>query len=222
MTLTYLDLYNDITSQAWSMFDSEVEDKEEFEASVTTSIQKALADLWNTFDFPFKQRNYLIKTKANKINYTLPEGSITKKVVSGVEKYNVKYGSVFLDYITSADDLEEKQGEPENFYIENNEFCLYPTPDNVYSIKIGYSTIFAACDKDDTEQATLKEDDDYVNIPEMYEELFRCALLPLAMMYLIASETDENYSAYKWQYERALKTLIKQVQGMKKDRIKGW
>lgn len=222
MTLTYLDLYNDITSQAWSMFDSEVENKEDFEASVTTSIQKALADLWNEYDFPFKARTQTIKTKANRVNYELPSGNISKKFVDGIEKHNVKYNSSILDMIQSADNLEQKQGEPESFYIEDNEFCVYPTPDNTYTIKIGYSTFYTACDKDDEEKATLKEDDDYVNVPEIYEELFRCALLPLSMMYLIASETDENYSAYKWQYERALKKLIKQTQGIKKERVKGW
>ena len=37
--LTLLDLYNNITGQAWSMFDSEVEDEDEFEQSVMTSIR---------------------------------------------------------------------------------------------------------------------------------------------------------------------------------------
>ena len=41
MTLTLLDIYNNVTGQSWSVFDTDIETKEEFDSGVLTSIQKA-------------------------------------------------------------------------------------------------------------------------------------------------------------------------------------
>ena len=40
--IKYIDLYNDVTGQPWSMFDGDVESEDEFESTVKLSIQKAL------------------------------------------------------------------------------------------------------------------------------------------------------------------------------------
>lgn len=216
MTLTFKFLYNEITGQAWSMFDGDIENKDDFETTVTTSIQKALSDLWFSYEFEFRKLTKTIKTKPNVVEYNLPNGQIG----TVDNKFNVKYDDKFLDYIWEPD--KEQTGEPESFYLENNKFCLYPTPDNNYIVKIGYLSMSPAKNKDDEEIPNLSEDDDYINIDEKYEDLFKNTLLPLAMMYLIASESDENYSAYAWQYERAFKKLKKQTQSIKKERVIGW
>lgn len=219
MTLKFIDLYNDITGQAWSMFDSETESKEEFEASVTTSIQKALADLWFEYDYSFRIMTQKIKLKPSKIDYSLPNGEI--RLVGS--KYAVIYNKNYLDFVENIDDKEENiTGEPELFYIENNKLCFYPVPDNNYIVSVDYLNMMPACNNEDIEQANLKEDTDYVNIDEKYEDLFKNALLPLAMVYLIASESDENYSAYMWQYQKALKKLKKRTSYIKKERVVGW
>ena len=57
---------------------------------------------------------------------------------------------------------------------------------------------------------------------ERYEQLFKSALLPKAMYYAIASETDENYNGYKEQYEEAYKLLIKYSRGIDIDKTIGW
>lgn len=214
MTLTFKDLYNQITGQAWSMFDSEVESKDDFETSVTTSIQKALTELWFDYEYEFRKKTYNIKTKINKVSYLLPNGQI--------DRNNVYYDDENINYLASTKGLETKSGEPEYFYIKNDKLCIYPTPDDVYNIEINYLSTMPARNEDEEELDNLYDDDDYINIEEKYENLFKSALLPLAMMYLIASETDENYSAYAWQYDKALKKLKRYTSAIKEERIIRW
>lgn len=222
MTITFLDIYNKITGQAWSMFDSEVEDKEEFETNVTTSIQKALSALWCSFNFVFREKSYTLKTVAGKSEYNRPRGNIIKKTVGGRNVYSMKYGKKFLPYERDYEILEDKTGEPESFALLNDKICIYPTPDAAYDIKVDYLTFEAACNADGDTKFNLEEDDDYINISEDYEDLFEKCLMPLAMTYLIASDTDENFSQYHKQYETAYKNLIDFCRGADIDKTIGW
>ena len=214
MALIFQDLYNKITGQAWSMFDGEVESKDEFETSVVTSIQKALAQLWFEYEFDFRKQTKTIRTKTGNSAYSLPDGQISRK--------SVTLGNENLGYLSTTKGLDDKIGKPEYFYINKNKLCLYPVPDDIYNIDIDYLSNMPACDKDGEEKSNLSEDTDYINIEEQYEDLFKNTLLPLSMMYLIASESDENYSAYAWQYETALKLLKKCITTIKTERVIGW
>lgn len=218
MTLTLIDLYNDITGQAWSMFDGEVEAQDEFESSVTTSIQKALSALWCSYKFPFRNKTMNFRTKSGVNYYSTPNGNIATEMVKGKRVYCVKIGKKYLEYEPDYNSLEEKTGEPEKFYYKNDKLYLYPTPDGYYKVDVDYWTIFAACDVDGISKATLEEDDDYIDIPDKYENLFKMALLPLAMTYAIANETDENYSGYLRQYNEAYKILIDFSRGIDKEK----
>ena len=221
--IKFIDLYNEITGQAWSMFDGDVEAQDEFETSVTTSIQKALNALWCSYDFPFRERTHLITTRANSNKYVAPIGNIIKKTSQGKKVFAVKCDyNKYLEYDPDIELLEPKTGKPEKFYIKNDEVYLYPTPDNRYLVTIDYLSLYLACDSEGSEKATLVDDEDYINIPERYEQLFKSALLPKAMYYAIASETDENYSGYKEQYEEAYKLLIKYSRGIDIDKTIGW
>lgn len=220
--ITFLYLYNKVTGQAWSMFDGEVEAKDEFEESVNTSIQKALSALWCSYKFPFRNKDYKIKTRTGVTTYNTPDGNIAKKTIKGRKVYAVKYGKKFLDYEPDYEVLEEKEGEPEAFFIKNGKIYIYPTPDAAYEINIEYWSTNAACNEDGEEKANLEEETDYINIEEKYNDLFKNALMPLAMVYLIASETDENYSSYKEQYNRAYKNLVNYCRGIETEKSIGW
>ena len=222
MTIKFIDLYNSITGQAWSMFDGEVEAQDEFETSVTTSIQKALSALWCSYDFPFRNKTYTFKTKSGKESYAAPNGNIAQKTINHKKVYGVKYDKTYLKYEPNYETLEETTGEPEYFYVKNDNIYLYPTPDDVYKIEIEYWTIFAAKDNRGISKANLENENDYIDISEKYEDLFKNALLPLAMTYLIASESDENFSSYKKQYDDAYKILIKFTRGINIDKTIGW
>lgn len=222
MAITFLDLYNAVTGQAWSMFDSETESSDEFESAVTSSIQKALNALWCSYKFPFRNKTKKFVTKKGKASYSTPNGNIAQKTVNSQRVYGVKIGTDFLEYEPDYETLDEDTGTPEKFYVKNDTLYLYPTPDAVYTVNIEYWTIFAACDEDGNSKATLEDETDYIDIDEKYENLFKSALLPLCMLYTIASESDENYSGYKNQYDEAYKILIEFTRGLELDKRIGW
>lgn len=222
MSIKLIDLYNEITGQAWSMFDGDVEAIDEFEKSVTTSIQKALGNLWNGYDFPFREKTLSFRTKVGKIAYQTPNGNIIRKTIKNKTVYMVKLGNKFLSYNPDCEIFDEESGEPEYFYLKNDEICLYPIPDSTYTITVDYNTIFAARSKTGMSKATLEAEDDYIDIPAKYERVFLNALLPFAMTYAIASETDENYSGYMKQYKDAYKILLNETKGINKEKIIGW
>lgn len=220
--ITLLSLYNEMTGQAWSMFDGDVESYDEFETSVTTSIQKALSYLWCSYKFPFRNKTQLIKTKNGVAIYATPNGNIAQKTIKRKKIYSIKLDKNYLEYEPDYETLEEKTGKPEKFYYKNDNLYLYPTPDDIYQIEIEYWSMFAACEEDGTSKANLENEADYIDIPEKYENLFKMALLPLAMMYAIASEADENYSGYKTQFDNAYKNLIEFARGIDIEKRIGW
>lgn len=225
--LTLLDLYNDITGQAWSMFDSEVEDEDEFEQNVMTSIRKALSDLWNSYDFPFKERTYLFSTKDGNASYSIPdaatENNVVQTRVNGKVCHSIFCNNKPLKYDSDCRFKEPVYGEPEYFYFKQEKIYLYPIPDDKYKVTIDYMSLYPALDESNNEIATLEHETDYINIPEKYIELFECTLMPLAMWkYLITDESDENSEGYKIQYDRAYKRLIKACRGIDSDKTIGW
>lgn len=208
MTITFLDLYNECAGQPWSMYDPDAESKEDLEQALKISINKALNDIWNLRPWSFRETDSIIKTKPNKYSYDMPNGIIEKRVINGNTRYGVIYGKKNLEYLPDYDYMEEKTGEPEYFYIQGERLYIYPTPDNVYSIKLKYLLLPPALTEEDEEAYELNEEEDYINIPEKYETLFRNCLISLAMVYAIADDSDENHSGYMRQYENSLKTLM--------------
>ena len=65
----------------------------------------------------------------------------------------------------------------------------------------------------------LKKDSDVLTVPPYLEELMKEAVITRTMLNTIASEGDENYSAYLKQADRAYKLLIKYSKGVSKDKI---
>ena len=211
-----------MTGQAWSMFDGEVEAMDEFESSVTTSIQKALNSLWCSYKFPFRNKTMKFKTRSGVNQYSTPNGNIAQKILKNKNVYGVKIGKNYLEYEPDFETLEDETGTPEKFYVKNDKLFLYPTPDDSYDVEIEYWTIFAACDEDGNSKATLEVDTDYIDIDEKYESIFKAALLPLCMVYAIASDSDENHSGYQRQYEDAYKILVEFTCGIEIDKRIGW
>ena len=68
--------------------------------------------------------------------------------------------------------------------------------------------------KDGEEIFALKKDSDVLNVPEHLEELLKNAIISRTMLNSIASESDENYSAYKKQSETAYRLLVKYAKGV--------
>jgi hypothetical protein len=220
--ITFIDLYNKITGQAWSMFDGDIDSSDEFETSVTTAIQKALSDLWCSYKFPFRYETQIIKTRVNKSDYPMPIGNIIQKTIRNKKVYGVKLDKTFLSYDSDYEIFDDEFGKPEKFYTKNDTIYFYPIPDDYYKIELEYLTISPAKDENGASIPTLTEETDYIDIPEKYEILFLNALMSLSMIYLIASESDENYSSYKKQYEKAYKILIDFTKDVQTDKCIGW
>lgn len=209
MTLTFLDLYNECAGQPWSMFDNDANTVEDFESSMRISINQALSVLWNLQPWSFRIEKMSTNTKQGRANYGTPNGELLKKTVRGITRYGIKCNGKFLSYEPGNEYLEETEtGEPESFYISADTIYLYPVPDNSYKLEISYLTLPFGLNEEGESLYELKEDNDYINIPEKFEVLFKNCLIPLAMTYAISEENDENHSMYLKKYEDALVVLI--------------
>lgn len=224
MTIKFIDLYNEIAEQAWSMYDADVTAKDEFETALTSSIQKALSELWCSYNFPFRLKTQKLKTKAGKAEYELPPGKIFLKTINGREEYSIKCNSSYLDYLDNFEELEDENetGKPDAFFIKADKLHLYPAPDDVYTVQIEYYTLIIGQNEDEEDIYTLKDENDTLDIPEKYEVLFKNALKTLSLAYSIADTTDENFEQYMQQYERAYKLLIDYCSGIELQKRRYW
>ena len=215
MTLTLLDLYNTTASQEWAMYDNDAISDSEFEDSLVVALNKAIIDIYASSEFPFRERTHIILTIPRVNEYQMPNGLI-KKDLRG--RYLVKYNSQMLQFIEIPSDLEMKIDTPNSFYIKNNSIYLYPVPIEKGIVTIDYMTLAIGENESGEEIYSLKKDSDKLIVPVHLEELMKEAVITRTMLNSIASESDENYSAYLKQADRAYKLLIKYSKGLIKDK----
>ena len=219
MTLTLLDLYNSTASQEWAMYDNDATSDAEFEDSLVLALNKAIIDIYASYDFPFRERTHLILTIPRMDAYDMPNGLI-KKDNNG--HHLIRYNSTILHLIENPTDLKESYGVPSGFYIQNNKIILHPTPLEKGIVTIDYMTLSIGENVLGEEIYSLKKDSDILTVPVHLEELMKEAIITRTMLNTIASESDENYSAYKKQADRAYKLLIKYSKGVGQDKKIGF
>ena len=215
MTLTLLDLYNATASQEWAMYDNDATSDAEFEESLVLAINKSIIDIYSSFDFPFRERTHLIITLPRVDSYDLPTGLI-KKDCNG--NHLVKFNAQLLEYTENSSSLKPMFGLPKKFYLQNNKIVLYPIPVEKSIITIDYTTLAVGETKEGEEIYSLKNDSDILSVPIHLEELMKEAIITRTMLNTIASESDENYSAYLKQADRAYKLLVKYSKGVRLDK----
>ena len=214
MTLTLLDLYNTAATQEWSMYDSNAAGKDEFESSLVLAINKAVAEILYSYPFSFRERTHIIITVPNINSYKIPNGIIMKDEAGN---HCIKINSKSLKLLKNKP-TGDKYGIPESFYIQGDKILLYPVPMAQSIITLDYITLAIGEDKDGEEIFVLKDDTDTITVPAHLEELLKNAIIPRTMLNSIASEGDENYSAYKKQSETAYRQLIKYSKGVGLDK----
>lgn len=214
MTLTLLNLYNSAATQEWSMYDNDALSKDEFENSLVLALNKAAAEILYSYPFTFRERTHVIITLPSIAEYSVPQGLI-KKNERG--EYCISLNSKKLKCLKDKPE-NNKKGIPESFYIQGDKIILYPTPNERSIITIDYTTLAIGEDKNNEEIFVLKDDTDTLTVPLHLEELLKNAIISRAMLNSIASETDENYSAYKKQSETAYRLLIKYAKGVGYDK----
>ena len=211
MALTLLDLYNTAATQEWSMYDNDAASSAEFEKSLVLALNKAAMEILYSYPFNFRERTHIIFTVPHIKSYDIPAG-IIKKNERG--EHCVKMNTKYLKLKNELP--EEKSGIPESFYISNNKIILSPVPEEKNIITIDYITLAIGENSGGDEIFVLKNDDDIIFVPPHLEELLKNAIIARTMLNSIASETDENFSAYKKQSETAYRLLIKDSKGVKK------
>lgn len=222
MTITLLDLYNEVASQPWSMFDNDAKSVDDFDDSLLSAINKSLVEIWCSYPFDFRLDTKILFIQPCVHKYSLPVGIIKQKeTVKGIQ-YKVKLNNRYLEFIEDYQCLEPKMGRPTGFFIDDNKICFYPMPDKVYRIKVDYYTLAVGCDANDNPIYKLQNVDDYIDIPKQYEQLFINALISKVMMYALVDISDDNYTGYNIQYEKAYKALIRSMGIRKKTRKIAW
>lgn len=215
MTLTLLDLYNATASQEWAMYDNDAASEADFEPALVLAINKTVRKLYTSYNFPFMERVHIILTIPRIEGYTLPQGLI-KTDSSGQPV--IKYNSNLLKPVKEAHYLEHKCGIPDSFFIKNDSLILYPTPMVKGIVTIEYYTIAIGENAQGEDIYSLEKATDSLNVPTYLEALMKDAIITGTVLNTIASESDENYSAYKKQAESAFLRLIKYSKGVKLDK----
>lgn len=206
--ITFLELYNEVAGQPWSMFDADAESMDDLESALKTSINKATSHLWNlqAWSFRVQEQNTRLFKGRNKL--AMPNGKLLKESSNGFTSYGVKCDGKELQYLEDTSNLTDKEGTPEYFYVKGENIYFYPTADDTYKIEISYLLLPYALSEDGDELYEFKEETDTLNVPDKYCPMFRNCLISLSMIYAIADESDENHSGYQKQYDDALMTLI--------------
>lgn len=215
MTLTLLDLYNATASQEWAMYDNDASSKSELEESLVLALNKAILEIYASYNFPFRERTHIIITIPKINSYDMPNGLIKQ---NSEKQYLVRYNSCLLRKIDDCFEHEYKIGFPECFCVKNDKISFYPAPQEKGMVSIDYYTLSIGENSDGEEIFSLKNIDDSLSVPIYLEELMKEAIITKTMLNSIASETDENFSAYKKQADSAFKLLVKYSKGVGKDK----
>ena len=208
MSLSLLDIYNKVTAQSWSIYETDLSSSDEFEKSVIIAIQKALRLLWNSHNYCFRLKNKQFSTISHQKFYARPDGNIPKNGIKLPEKNTV------LTPIHFSDAIENACGVPQSFYLKYNKLGLSPVPDESYIVSVDYYTFRLGRNSQNKSIYNLNNLDDVLDIPEMFEDLFMHALIDKSMLNALASGKSELYQPYLFQFTEAYKNLILNTSGI--------
>ena len=85
-------------------------------------------------------------------------------------------------------------------------------------VTIDYHTLTIGENAEGDEIYSLQKDSDMLSVPVHLEALMKEAIITRTMLNTIASESDENFSAYKKQADKAYKLLVKYSKGVGQDK----
>lgn len=214
MALTLLEIYNHVTGQSWSIFDTDIESQEEFDSGVLSSIQKALHNLWHSHNFTFRLKQKTIIINKDKISYIKPTGKIKKSGVKLIDDNKI----TILKEIKEENIIDLSPQKPTGFFIISDKIILNRKPDKNYKLIIDYYTDKLGINKENIGVYNLKNIDDKLDIPEQFEEMFLNALTTKAMVNAIASSNSRNFQPYIKEFLENYRTLINQTTGIESDK----
>lgn len=200
---TFYDIIKQISNMRWSIDDPEPTSFAEVQLNLKQAVQLAHAYIWGRDDFPFKQETETVVLQEGENSLEAPKGNIINIMLQDADSY--------LTYAQNPDFLKDVRGVPEQYWIESspegNVLKFYPRADKNYFVRQRYETLYKARDKNGNLIYNLENADDVLNLPAEYEEAYISALKPMAIYYLIADATDENYQPYWQQFEQQYANL---------------
>jgi hypothetical protein len=195
MALTYLDLQN----QALGVDDFE---PTRYRAEARQAILDAIGEIARTTRLPANETSYTVPVVAGTQEYSLPAGaSGTVRVLSVID---TQTADPLADIAKSTlDDLPSSRGRPVAFALYGPSLCLYPTPDQAYSLTLRYLRQGGVPSNDsDGVSATTGIPEDYLH-----------ALVEYARHRLFRKEDDfEAANYWEGQYRQTLQRLKADVQ----------
>jgi len=214
MSLSLLDIYNKVTAQSWSIYQTDVTANDEIEKSVVIAIQKALRVLWNAHNYSFRLKNKKIFTIEGEALYKKPDGNI------------IKDGVLLLpnDYLNPIHHSKARNtlGTPVAYYIKYNKLGFSPVPDEEYLISIDYNTFKLGRNADNQSIYNLSELTDILDVPQEFEDLFLHALMNKTMLNALASGKSELYEPYMRQFVETYKNLVFNSSGIDYEKEIKW
>lgn len=200
---TFYDIIKMVSNMRWSIDDPEPTSFAEVQQNLKQAVQQAHSYIWGRDDFPFKRVKEVVVLSELEDSLPAPAGNIVNIMVQGAKDY--------LPFAAETDFLDEKKGQPEKYWLESNNsgnvLKFYPRADKSYYIQQRYDTLYKARNKNGELIYNLEAADDVLNLPPEVEETYLAALKPMAIYYLIADNTDENFQPYWEQFEQQYANL---------------
>ena len=201
MTITLKEVYEEVTIQSWSIFDSDISTLEDDDAGVISTIKKALNEIWNSYKYSFKLKSKTLTLSANTNSFSKPVGQIK-------DVYLVDEDGIETKLINSSNDLiNNNTGMPKEYFFKYNKVFFKPTPVANCNIKVDYYNRYPVLSENGEPQLNFKELTDYIDIREEYEDLFLRALVTRTMALYPHPNTLINQT-YQLQSDKAYKLLI--------------
>lgn len=201
MTITLKQVYEEVTTQAWSIFDSDISTLEDDDAGVISTIKKALSELWNAYKYSFKLKSKTVTLNKENNNINKPVGQIKKIFLVDEDGEETEIKCSGNDKITA--DI----GTPKEYFIKYNKIYIRPMPLESCNIKIDYYSRFPVLSKNGTPQYNFIELTDYIDIREEYEDLFLRALITRTMA-IYPHPNNLINTTYQKQAITAYKALV--------------
>lgn len=202
-------------NRAWSGFnkDDMIWGNENAMQAVT-ELNVAVRYLMNLEDFPFRAKERSLNLTKGKSNYSFPNGQI-------LNIYNVETRES-LTYLGRGDNYDKKQeGKPEGYWVDysnpNAKLRIYPIPDENVAYNVVYQQFYPVMTQEGELSMEFVNEDDFLNLPELVQELFMDCLVLEVMITNNKDEQDENFVPTKEEFEKYWSMFKKACKPVRKE-----
>lgn len=179
-----------------------------------TELNVAVRYLMNLEDFPFRSKQKKINTIINQFAYSFPEGQI-------INIYNDETNENLVFYGSGDNYNKTITGTPTGYWVNYNnpdeKIRLYPIPDKKVTYNVIYNTFYPVMTQDGDLAMEFKNKDDYINMPELIQDLFMDCLVLRVMVTNNKDEQDENFAPTQAEFNEYWKLFKKVCKASRND-----